>query len=477
LYSGTISSGTTLSGLGYILNSNGLLFQNAGGTAITQITASTGAFLTTSATIGNWSVNSSAISRAGVANTSGNISLNSSGNISVSASNVASYTAGINGPWVSSGSTLSDNISTNTQVGVENVFWAGTGGPTGTTENAFRVTLGGNLYASNALITGTVQSSGTGSTGNRIIVDGANDLISILASGSTYGSYIISRNGNLYITGANSTSSPFSSGTLIPTSGPTNAPYFAAGGSFKTPWSSTELASGIGLYTGAWDYSSGTSDPFITLTKNSVGKGGIQLSASPAIGMIIEKGGMTGDAFTTPTVLIYTATDSSAGYKPSLTYGSWATFQSGAIVLSANSSTYVGIYGSTSSTSPNTVVLRGSAGRVDISGVAFIANGSSAYAGAAQISLNPTYGVQISGIPVQKDADMTVQTGGTSPPSGNYAGKSPLGPYPRQRMLVEDPVSGMVSLGMAVYYRDTGTFGSGTPTNNSGYAGDLWVDY
>ena len=79
-------------------------------------------------------------------------------------------------------------------------------------------------------------------------------------------------------------------------------------------------------------------------------------------------------------------------------------------------------------------------------------------------------GTVIAGVPVQGDIDMTRY--GT-----NYLNAPPLGNYPRQRMIVEDVKTGVLKLGMAVYYRDSGTYGTQAPTSNSGVIGDLWVDY
>ena len=76
-------------------------------------------------------------------------------------------------------------------------------------------------------------------------------------------------------------------------------------------------------------------------------------------------------------------------------------------------------------------------------------------------------GVVIKGIQVQGNIDMNVYAG------GNYMGQYPLGPYPRQRMVVVDPVDGAMKLGMAVYYEP----GTGQPTPNTGYLGDLLVQY
>lgn len=58
-----------------------------------------------------------------------------------------------------------------------------------------------------------------------------------------------------------------------------------------------------------------------------------------------------------------------------------------------------------------------------------------------------------------------------------YLGMSPLGAVARQRMIVEHPVTGALSLGMAVYYEDTSGVHKANPTSTSGYIGDLWVQY
>jgi hypothetical protein len=91
-------------------------------------------------------------------------------------------------------------------------------------------------------------------------------------------------------------------------------------------------------------------------------------------------------------------------------------------------------------------------------------------------------GTIIQGLPVQGDADLTVyQVSGGGPISSNgqsttyYEGLTALGPYPRQRMIIEDPQTGALMLGMAVYYRQSSVWGTGTPTGGS--IGDLWVDY
>jgi len=58
-----------------------------------------------------------------------------------------------------------------------------------------------------------------------------------------------------------------------------------------------------------------------------------------------------------------------------------------------------------------------------------------------------------------------------SPFSYRYA--SPLGGVPRQRMLVEDPVTGQTLLGMGVYYGQR----TSAPGASTGRTGDLWVSW
>lgn len=141
-----------------------------------------------------------------------------------------------------------------------------------------------------------------------------------------------------------------------------------------------------------------------------------------------------------------------------------------------------------------------------------------AYQGGSRIDLYAeNNGVNIYGLPIQKDVDIrawpsdgssivplqyttyfeTAQHNATieyaTPTSlvypdlsidnkAHYRNAYPLGNYARQRLLVEDPVTGMAMLGMAVYYRDTSdpiviAEGIDTPSTSSGYVGDLWIDY
>jgi len=487
IYSGTLvgsgSAGTVSNG--YILNSNGIYFSTSG-TSTTTLTATS--LVTTAATIGGWTVNSTGIHHTGANNTSGNIDINSAGNISVSATNISGYTAGINGAYVATGAALLDSI-TGTPSGVENVFWAGSGGAT-STSNAFRVTLGGNLYASNASITGVVQTGNT--LGGKITLDGNKDWASLSTTTGT--SYIFPRNGNLYITSPAAVtpySTAVASGNPTATEGkssPTGTPYFATGSAFKDSWGNT--VSGIGLYTGNWDYFSATSGtlataaskPFITTTTS-----GIQISGSADVGMIIEQGGATNDAFSTPTILMYTSKALTAPYAPSTLYGSWATFQPNKIVLGANSSSTIAsisIQGDSTGNTPanSSVTISGTStvyALFNNSGIQLRSGASrsasdSDYNSESYITLGAG-GTGLYAMPLQENTT-TVKGGGTmsilSTTYSHYANSSSLGAQPRQRMLVEDPISGQVKLGMAVYYQS-----GGSGPSNAGFVGDLWVQY
>jgi hypothetical protein len=148
------------------------------------------------------------------------------------------------------------------------------------------------------------------------------------------------RNNNLYIISPSlPTDTPWGSAKGDPstagiiTSAPTSKPYFAAGSSFKDSWGNS--VSGIGIYTGAWDYFSGASTPpFITATTT-----GLQLSAGPAIGIVMETGGKTGSVLSNAGTLIYTARDdqgSTPTYKPSTAYGAYILAESKKITMFSN---------------------------------------------------------------------------------------------------------------------------------------------
>jgi hypothetical protein len=490
--SGSLTSGVVGQGsgnAGYILNTSGLRFDNGSTQGITTINGTSGLLTTTSANIGGWSVNSNSITKSSLSG-GGNITLNSTlGYISVSNAAVSGYTAGINGTTTSSSS---------------NAFWAGTGGAT-STANAFRVTLDGSLYATGASITnGIVESS---SALGSVKLDGVNNLISLKTTSSS--SYLFPRNLNTYLTsgfpfGGTEASPNYSSLAAID-----NNPYLSAGSGFKDYWNND--TKGIGIFTGAWDYfSTGSSTPFITATTT-----GLQLSASPNLGILLDAGTAATGSNLSPAVtsgssmIIYTAKNASAPYSPTTTYGAWAKFQENNIRFSVSTNTYIDMAGSATFDTDGTISFRASAQRVDLSGT-YRPGGinedtdlqRSAYSGPSQIILNPTNGVTITGIASQQDTDMQVWYAGyqitpaagvkyrsydgstefvgdgvtTVYANGSYKNAKPLGPRPRQRMIVEDPVTGQMQLGLGIYYKIYGT-GSAVPTSNTGFAGDIVIEY
>jgi len=555
----SVGSVIKITGTGFVLNKDGIAFNSSTTRDITTIRSSDGLFTTKSANIGGWNVDSSSISRSGTAN----ISLNSSaGNISVSSQNIAGYTAGINGPYISTGDTPSDNIN-GTPIGTENVFWAGSDslGPIGTT-HAFRVTLAGNLYASNAKITGTVSSVGALGT---MTMDGEHGYMSLQtagvgASGSV--SYLVPRNNNIYLTSPTPLSQPpWSVGKQIASSGPTNGPYLAVGSEFKDYWNNTSVK-GVGLYTGSWDYFTlGRSDPFITASTT-----GIQLSVSPELGLLLDAGtNATGNKLNpaiptgSKSMLFYTAKRTTLGpngqpvYSPNTEYGAWASFTNNTIKLTADEFLFINIQGSATaadrkilmkatdliayqmnsdgikimidddthqtflndkikiqatanvyqtldstgikiqsttdiwqqftSTKIRTQISSGVYQEFDSSSITLTSGLSIAadaqtgiYAGLSKIVID-TVGVNITGIPRAATFDMADYR--TAPgQQGNYRNRPPMGYLPRQRAIIEDPVTGRAELGFGIYYLDLSKINideTGSPSDNTGIVGDLAV--
>jgi hypothetical protein len=166
-------------------------------------------------------------------------------------------------------------------------------------------------------------------------------------------------------------------------------------------------------------------------------------------------------------------------------YNSWSStsFKAG------NSGSYI----SASATANASIVLFGSA-------TVTSGDRASAYTAGSKIVLDATNnGVNIYGLPVQGNFDVTswdqynyfaplagtpyydystgtlrIANGTTNTfANGYFRNASPLGAAARQRMLVEDPVTGQTLVGLGVYYGSrTSAPGSGT-----GSVGDLWVSW
>jgi hypothetical protein len=168
-------------------------------------------------------------------------------------------------------------------------------------------------------------------------------------------------------------------------------------------------------------------------------------------------------------MIFYTAKQSGAPYSPTTQYGAWAAFTNNKINLSASTNTFIDINGSTEA-----VIIQASPNTVPGSGVGSggeSGDSTSAYSGPSRIVLDDDDGVVITGIKVQGNLIMTVASS-----TGNYRDMPPLGRYPRQRMLVEDPVTGAVMLGLGIYYKPV-SYGTTTPSPTAGAAGDFLVQY
>jgi hypothetical protein len=100
------------------------------------------------------------------------------------------------------------------------------------------------------------------------------------------------------------------------------------------------------------------------------------------------------------------------------------------------------------------------------------------YSGTSQIQLTGS-NVLITGLPIQGDMDNQYSlwyNNWITDSTHGYLNVYGQGPVPRQRALVEDPVSGVVKAGFAVYYQDS-SVNKTAPGSTSGYVGDLWVQY
>lgn len=172
IYSGVLTGNTETSagdtggillGRGFVLNSGGLKFNSASVTDITTINATTGKLSTSLANIGGWDVDASTISKNG-------LTLNSTGKI---IANKGAYYIGIEPK-----SSTVDDI----------VLWAGqseTGGSVASGAN-FRVTAGGTLYATGAVISGSITLTNGSGLSNLIDSKATIFRSASIPSGSSY---------------------------------------------------------------------------------------------------------------------------------------------------------------------------------------------------------------------------------------------------------------------------------------------------
>jgi hypothetical protein len=499
--SGTVGAGS--GNAGYILNTSGLRFDNGSTQGVTQIVASTGKLITSSASIGGWNIDSSTISKTSSSGPSSTLSLDSSSAIIKASS--AAYSAGIKTPTSNSATDIT--------------FWSGNV-TTPSTSASFYVTADGTMNAAKANITGGIINA-TGSLG-KIVIDADHQFIQFGNSGNTYNAYLMPRavqgGTALILTGT----TPFVGGSpysYAVTDDLLNAhPYLSIG---PTTNSFGKIMEGIGLY---------TTNAYINVTEsNGIGistvnnlsgstyyanqillssgslklnsgtttiSNGVETNTKISSQMLVDSKTITLQTWTTDNVSTPTTGSQIVLGQGTVTIGARSSASgTGKIIVSdkyvttqVSSSNFIVVGDITSqlianggnldpsgiSSNNQTIVLQASNSRVNGIGSSTGGDGvgyqTSAYQGPSRIVLDSQYGVGIWGIPVQGDVFM--YDGYT-----NYMQASPLGPLPRQRMLVENPKTGQTQVGMAVYYQDLSGTHTSVPGASSGYIGDLWVSF
>lgn len=127
---------------GYVLNTNGLTFNNSSGAYVTKIDAGTGLFTTNSANIGGWTVNSSTINKGGV-------TLDTSTSTPSIYAQVGVYSSGLTAPATNNSPT-------------DIILWAGQtsySSQLALKSAGFRVQADGTMFADKANINGTITSA------------------------------------------------------------------------------------------------------------------------------------------------------------------------------------------------------------------------------------------------------------------------------------------------------------------------------
>ena len=494
-------------------------------------------FKTTAANIGGWKVNSSEISKSSLSG-GGSITLNStSGYIAVSNGSVGSYTAGINGAatlalgsnvfWAGSGGPAS--TSNGFRVTLDGKMYATgaaiTGGTVTSTGALGTVTMDGV----NDLISITADAQSTylfGRNSNTYLTSGFpfggtvgsptySSLTNLnsnpyFAAGSGFKDYwgTLNTKGIGIFTGAwdyfaGGSSTPFITATTTglqlsasPTLGllldagtsatgdklnpaiPSNTPsmLFYTAKKATAPYSPTTEYGAWASFTNNIINLSASTTTFIKIdgTVNALtGSPRVDLVASGNIWQALTASGIRtqisssiAQEFTTSGIKTQSTANiyqnvTTTGIKTQSTDTIYQEFTSSGIRLQSTNSVYQTFDSSqiilTSGTTSNT------------------ASDISAYDGGSKITINGTK-VSITGIPRASTFDMADYRVGTAG-AGNYRNTSPLGYAPRQRMVIEDPVTGEAQLGMAVYYLDVTKVNDplDQPFNTMGVQGDLAV--
>ncbi len=441
IYSGTLTGNTvtstgdtggSLNGAGYILNSSGLTFNSSTVNNVTTIDAATGNFITKSANIGGWLINSSTnpdqIYKVSGTNT---IKLDSS-NASIQADGTG-YTAGFGIPDA-------NNI----------VFWAGASRATA----PFRVYKDGTIIATQLTIDGyaTDLELSTG-LGSKISTGGAasdvNSNTTTISGNKIRSGIVQSNNWNGTVTNG----SDFSTDgmTIDLSTGAITSKKFRIDGS------------GNAAFKGTLDVGIAINSPVITGGEINIGNGQFVVTTAGAI--TAQSGTFSGN--------VVGGTFSLSGYQSTnywtggvFNAGSASTYvnvnaSSGKFTAYSSSSTQDNVDGSglTTLNVPQLIEVNGSS--IVIQGLAGVGNGLTAY------------GDLLGG------GDGTPQAYITQYRSNGYvsAGNEPSANYgtaARYRMIVADPYDyNKLKRGFGVYY---GVRNS-VPTASTGLVGDVWISW
>jgi hypothetical protein len=485
IYSGDVTTNPgNLTGDGFILNSGGLLIRK--GTNQVSMDTTTGGISANYGSIAGWDITSAKIEK-----------LSSTKYAGLSPSGTYAFWAGSS---VSGGDTNQFAVDRTGKVYASAVQITGGALDIGATSSnltsGFHVTSLGKMYADGAQITGTLSVTGDSTFKSNI---------QLWTDNTTYGSIY---GGASPTSGARTVMNykgfaAYSSASTGNNNSVTEILTTPIGDTQTTPGGNTismpTLYNGINFFTkgaiiGGWIVNDGviTSDKSKQITLTSGTNAGIVMSGivgtntNYTVGMSVPSaagdkvfwagssksaanfyvdttGSLTATGATITGILKSADRTSSTDTSNN---GYYFTSSDGSFIAGSASS-YIQYNGSL-----NPITLQASASRSIVDNTNLpTGDTATGYSSFSRISLDPTYGTLIKGVPIQGNIDMTDAGSG-----GHYLGISSMGRLPRQRMVVENPSTGVLQLGMAVYYQNLSTSTS-VPGASSGYVGDLWVSF
>jgi hypothetical protein len=427
---------------------------------ITNPGASSYTFETTNAKIADWSINGTQIQ-----NTLGS----ASNYVGLSATGTYSFWAGSTTSGGDSSAKFS--VTPGGKVSARDITIYGSGNNSDTLLSAgayFTVKGDGTVTASNATITGHLNVSQSSTFTSDITLSGGNAYLLALASGSTIASGASMQIASNGLVAYDSSHTPTTQITATPDGSGVSFSTTKAYLGSSTSSNAWIVTNGL-IYSGNMDLSSSGQHISIypTLNGAKVTTSGVRMQGNDVNSKAFVVGLFSDPAFYINYDGSMTATNAkitgviSGGSKTGIADGNAGYYlaRTGEVDF-GNSSQYIRYSGSA-------ITLQANSSRINGVGSPG-ADGTSAYAGPSSLVLKSD-GVTLSGLPITGNMDMYQYY-------TYYRNASPLGPIPRARMVVEDPVSGRMELGMAIYMADSSAHSS-TPGGSSGYVGDLWVQY